>query len=126
MAEETEKTGQTEQTEQVPNPIKWTLHESHPDLVETVRARLSEVIDPEIGMSIIQLGLVRDVSIENGIAHLKMILTTPFCPYGPAMIEMTRKKAEEALERPVTVELGMEMWDFSMMEEGAMPEWGMW
>jgi metal-sulfur cluster biosynthetic enzyme len=55
-----------------------------------------------------------------------MILTTPYCPYGPAMIEMTRKKAEEALEMPVNIELGMDMWDFSMMEEGAAPEWGMW
>ena len=57
---------------------------------------------------------------------LYMILTTPFCPYGPAMIEMTRKKAEGALNRPTLIELGMEMWDFSMMEEGATPEWGMW
>ena len=48
------------------------------------------LVDPEIGMSIIQLGLVRDVSIENDIAHMQMLLTTPFCPYGPALIEMTR------------------------------------
>jgi len=92
----------SEANEQVPNPVKWSIHDSHPQLVEPVRARLSEVIDPEIGMSIIQLGLVRDVSLEdNGVAHLKMILTTPFCPYGPAMIEMTRQKAVEALAQPV-------------------------
>ena len=39
---------------------------------------------------------------------------------------MAKKKAEEALEIPVQVELGFEAWDFSMMEEGAMPDWGMW
>ncbi len=49
-------------------------------------------------MNIIQLGLVRDITIENDIARLKMILTTPFCPYGPAMIEMTKAKAVEGLE----------------------------
>ena len=42
------------------------------------------------------------------------------------MIEMTKQKAEEAFELPVRIELGLEIWDFSMMEEGAMPEWGMW
>lgn len=126
MAEETEKTEPTEQTEQVPNAIKWTLHESHPQLVEPVRARLSEVIDPEIGMSIIQLGLVRDVSIENGIAHVRMILTTPFCPYGPAMIEMTRQKAVEALAQPVTVEMLPDVWDFAMMEDPSALDWGMY
>jgi metal-sulfur cluster biosynthetic enzyme len=54
-----------------------------------------------------------------------MILTTPFCPYGPAMLETTRKKAEASLEKPVKIEMGSEMWDPSMMEEGAGSEWGL-
>ena len=77
-------------------------------------------------MNIIQLGLVRDVEIENGIGHLKMILTTPFCPYGPAMIEMTKAKAVEGLNMPVNVEMGMDMWDFSMMEDPSALDWGMY
>ena len=96
------------------NQIQWAIHKTNPELVEQVREKLSEVIDPEIGMSIIQLGLVREVEIENDIARMKMILTTPFCPYGPAMIDMTREKAVEALNRPVTIEMGMDPWDFSM------------
>ena len=63
--------------------------------------------------------------IEDEKAHLDMILTTPFCPYGPALLEMARKKAEEALNRPTTIELGMQMWDPTMMEEGAGADWGM-
>jgi len=106
--------------------IQWTIHQTHPDRVKPVRDRLSEVIDPEIGMNIIQLGLVRDVEIENDIARLKMILTTPFCPYGPAMIEMTKAKAVEGLNMPVTVEMGMDMWDFSMMEDPSALDWGMY
>jgi len=109
-----------------PNRLVWDIENSHPEIVEPFKARLREVVDPEIGLDIIALGLVRNVRIQDGQADLYMILTTPFCPYGPAMIEMTRRKAEEALGQPVSVELGMEMWDFSMMEEGAMPEWGMW
>lgn len=108
------------------NQIQWTIHNTHPELTENVRARLGEVVDPEIGMNIIQLGLVRDLAIENGMARLKMILTTPFCPYGPAMIEMTKQKAVEALNMPVTIEMGMEMWDFSMMEDPSALDWGLY
>ncbi len=106
--------------------IQWTIHETHPDKVQPMREKLSEVVDPEIGMNIIQLGLIRDVTIENDIARLKMILTTPFCPYGPAMIEMTKAKAVEGAEMPVTIEMGMDMWDFSMMEDPSALDWGMY
>jgi metal-sulfur cluster biosynthetic enzyme len=112
--------------EETVNQIKWTIHDTHPDIVEPLRAKLSEVVDPEIGMNIIQLGLIRNVEIENGTARMKMILTTPFCPYGPAMIEMTKAKALEGLNMPVTIEMGMEMWDFSMMEDPSALDWGMY
>jgi metal-sulfur cluster biosynthetic enzyme len=109
------------------NEIQWTIHKTHPERVREVRAKLSEVIDPEIGMTIIQLGLIRDVEIdESGIGHVKMILTTPFCPYGPAMIEMTKAKAVEGLNMPVNIEMGMDMWDFSMMEDPSALDWGMY
>jgi metal-sulfur cluster biosynthetic enzyme len=113
-------------TEETVNQIRWTIHDTHPERVQTVRDRLSEVVDPEIGMNIIQLGLVRDISIENGTAQMKMILTTPFCPYGPAMIEMTKAKAVEGLDMPVTIEMGMDAWDFSMMEDPSALDWGMY
>ena len=106
--------------------IQWTIHTTHPEKVEAARSALSEVVDPEIGMNIVQLGLVRDVQIENEMARVKMILTTPFCPYGPAMIEMTKAKAIEGLGMPVTVEMGMDMWDFSMMEDPSALDWGMY
>jgi len=106
--------------------IQWTIHSTHPDMVKPAREKLGEVVDPEIGMTIIQLGLVRDVIIENNMGRIKMILTTPFCPYGPAMIEMTKAKAVEGLNMPVTIEMGMEMWDFSMMEDPSALDWGMY
>jgi metal-sulfur cluster biosynthetic enzyme len=113
-------------TEETTNEIQWTIHQTHPDKVRQAREKLAEVVDPEIGMNIIQLGLVRDIAIENDIARMKMILTTPFCPYGPAMIEMTKAKAVEGLNMPVTIEMGMEMWDFSMMEDPSALDWGMY
>lgn len=104
--------------------VIWQAESTHPDLSERLRENLREIVDPEIGLSIIELGLVRDVVVEDDKALLNMILTTPFCPYGPALLDMTRKKAEDALGRPTTIEMGTEMWDFSMMEEGAGADWG--
>ena len=54
-----------------------------------------------------------------------MILTTPFCPYGPAMIEQVRSTASDVSSGDIEVELGTEMWDPSMMEEGAGGDWGL-
>jgi metal-sulfur cluster biosynthetic enzyme len=103
----------------------WTAESTHPDLMDSLKESLSQVVDPEIGMNILQLGLIRDVHINENNAVLNMILTTPFCPYAPAMLDSTRHKAEEGLHMPVEIELGMEMWDFSMMEEGLGGEWGL-
>ncbi len=105
--------------------VTWQLETSHPTLVEPLTEALRDIVDPEIGLNIIELGLVRDVRMEKDRATLNMILTTPFCPYGPAMLEMTRQKAETALKQPTVIEMGMEMWEPSMMEEGAGADWGL-
>jgi metal-sulfur cluster biosynthetic enzyme len=105
--------------------VIWAAESTHPDLVPVLEEALREVVDPELGLNIIELGLVRDVLIEDDQVKLNMILTTPFCPYGPAMLEMTRQKAESVLERTTYIEMGHEMWDPSMMEEGAGADWGM-
>jgi metal-sulfur cluster biosynthetic enzyme len=107
-----------------PNVI-WDADTTHPELMEGLRQQLQEVTDPEIGLSIIDLGLVRNVVITDDEAQMTMILTTPFCPYGPALLEMTRKKAEDALKRKVTLEMGIEMWDFSMMADNVGGDWGL-
>ena len=105
--------------------VTWQADGTHPQLVDSLREKLKEVVDPEIGLDIIELGLVRDVRIADDHTEITMILTTPFCPYGPAIMETTRKKAEDFLDQPTTIEMGTEMWDFSMMEEGAGADWGM-
>lgn len=107
-------------------PIHWDIHDTNPDLVEPLREKLSEVVDPEITLNVIQLGLIRKVSIENNEANIYVLLTTPFCPYGPAMLEMIKQKATEGLNMPVKIELGTEVWDFSLMEDPAALDWGMY
>ena len=47
-----------------PSKNLWQLDSTHPEKAEALRTSLRSVIDPEIGMDIIELGLVREVSIE--------------------------------------------------------------
>ncbi|BAJ63826.1 metal-sulfur cluster assembly factor [Anaerolinea thermophila] len=109
------------------NRPEWGIDSTHPELVEPLTEALRTIVDPEIGLNIIQLGLVRDVTIEDGNALIKMILTTPFCPYGPAMLETTRQKTEEVLGIPTHIDFRAdEMWDFSYMEEGLIDDWGIY
>ena len=86
---------------------------------------LRRVVDPELGLNVVELGLIRDVVFGDDDAKITMILTTPFCPYAPAMINQVKITAQESLGIPATVEMGMEMWDPSMMEEGAGADWGL-
>jgi metal-sulfur cluster biosynthetic enzyme len=112
----------TEET--APNPI-WEADSTHPKMAEDVRQALRQVNDPEIGLNVIELGLVRNATIEQDELEIYMIMTTPFCPYAPALLEATRSKAEEASGLETEIEMGMEAWDPSMMEEGAGAAWGL-
>jgi metal-sulfur cluster biosynthetic enzyme len=98
-----------------------TVEERTDELMTALR----DVVDPELGMNVVELGLIRDVQVEDSSAHITMILTTPFCPYAPALINQVKLTAERSLGVPTAVEMGMEMWDPSMMEEGAGADWGL-
>ena len=92
---------------------------------EGLYAALRQVIDPEIGMNVVELGLIRSVEITDESAHIVMIMTTPFCPYAPQLLEQTRRTGQEFLGVQTTIEMGLEMWDPSMMEEGIADDWGL-
>jgi metal-sulfur cluster biosynthetic enzyme len=107
------------------NQPVWQAESQDPVKAEAIRAALREVVDPEIGLNIIELGLIRDLDIQPDKTNVRMILTTPFCPYGPALIEETRKKVVGVSGVPAAIEMAPEMWEPSMMEEGAGADWGL-
>ena len=93
---------------------------------EEIMEALREVIDPEIGLNVVELGLVRNLKLdEDGNAHLVMIMTTPFCPYAPQLIEQVRQVTNNVTGGGTVVEIGDELWDPSLMEEGAGGDWGL-
>jgi len=74
---------------------------------DIVRKTLRQVKDPELGLNIIDIGLVYDVAVsDEGDVHIKMTLTSPGCPSGNEMMQDAKLVVEE-LEgvRSATVEL---------------------
>lgn len=48
--------------------------------IETVREFLKEVYDPELGINIVDLGLIYQIDLNEGNVKIRMTLTTPGCP----------------------------------------------
>lgn len=60
---------------------------------EPLLAALCRVIDPELGRNIVELGLVYEATLADGIARITMTLTTPGCPAGPMIVAGVRSAA---------------------------------
>ena len=73
---------------------------------DAVRKSLRQVQDPELGLNIVDLGLVYDIEVEDGEVHIKMTLTSPGCPAGPEiMTDVDRAVREMEGVQDVEVEL---------------------
>jgi metal-sulfur cluster biosynthetic enzyme len=72
---------------------------------------LRAVVDPEIGMNVVELALIKQILLGPDSTEIKMILTTPFCPYAGSMIAQVKEQAESVVEHDVKVTLLAERWD---------------
>jgi metal-sulfur cluster biosynthetic enzyme len=72
---------------------------------------LRAVVDPEIGMNVVELALIKQILLGDTETEIKMILTTPFCPYAGSMIAQVQEQVESVVEHPVKVTLLAERWD---------------
>jgi len=62
---------------------------------QEVKEALKDVIDPHVGVSLIDMGLIKGITIENDVVKVKMTLTTPFCPLANQLVGTVKSKVEQ-------------------------------
>jgi len=82
-----------------------------------VRSALEAVLDPEIGLSVIDLGLIREIHLLADRTHVRMMLTTPFCPYAPQLMEEVKQTVSGVVPLPCDVEIMPDAWSPEMMPD---------
>ena len=70
---------------------------------------LRAVVDPET--NVVELALIKQIILGEDSTEIKMILTTPFCPYAGSMIQQVKEQVETVVEHDVKVTLLAERWD---------------
>ncbi len=63
--------------------------------IDDVTEALRNVIDPELGLDFVELGLIYDVEIEGEDVHVTFTLTSPGCPIGPQVTEQMKEYVSE-------------------------------
>ncbi len=89
--------------------------------VEEVTDALRDVIDPELGMDFVELGLIYDVEVDGGTVRVTYTLTSPGCPIGPQVSEQIEEFVSE-LEGVTDVQSTMTFtppWTPDLMSEDA-------
>lgn len=78
---------------------------------DKIMQALKEVVDPEIGLSVVDLNMIKEVNIGDKKIEIKMVLTTPFCPLAGFIVDEVKKKTMELAEgREVDVVVLDEPW----------------
>ena len=96
---------------------------SYDDVRETIR---NEVYDPELGLNIVDLGLVYDIDVVDHKVDITMTLTSPGCPIGPELLTNIRRALSrfEDIEEVDVKLVFSPPWHPSMMSEEAKDELG--
>jgi metal-sulfur cluster biosynthetic enzyme len=59
--------------------------------VDDVNEALANVIDPELGLDFVELGLIYEVEVDDGAVHVTFTLTSPGCPIGPQVTDQIKE-----------------------------------
>lgn len=77
---------------------------------ERVLAALQQVLDPELGINIVDLGLVYSVERRGSHAHVTMTMTTPACPLSSYLVDEVEAAIWQRLPEIESVEVSL-VWD---------------
>lgn len=93
---------------------------------EMVELRLKKVMDPELHINIVDLGLIYDIVVRKDEVKVIMTLTTPGCPLAPVIDKLIKKELSALGEVKIIVELVWEpAWSVRRMSEEGKLQLGM-
>jgi serine O-acetyltransferase len=85
-----------------------------PPAEDDIRQALKEVIDPEVGVNVVDLGLIREITLNGESVEVRMVLTSPACPLVGYLVEQVRRKVSSVTGgKPVEVVLVDEVWSWN-------------
>lgn len=94
---------------------------------ETVRNALRAVLDPEVGMNIVDLGLVRAIRLAPGEVEIDLGLTTPACPMGEMLVDEVLDCVSSMAQRGDRINVNVLedfVWDPGLMSPSARAAFG--
>jgi metal-sulfur cluster biosynthetic enzyme len=94
---------------------------------QEVRGALHNVIDPEVGLNIVDLGLIYGVEISADKLHIDLTMTTPACPMSEMILDNARQALASLVPEGTEIELNLVWeppWDASRMSEYAHEYFG--
>lgn len=93
---------------------------------ESVYEAIKEIIDPEIGINIVDMGLIYEVDIDDTTVDITMTLTSPGCPAGGQIVNGTQHVTQqmEGVEEVNVNVVWTPRWTPELMSEEAKDELG--
>jgi metal-sulfur cluster biosynthetic enzyme len=61
---------------------------------EEILEVLKPICDPELGISVVDLGLIYDIQVDGPNVKIQMTLTSPICPWGPELLDQVKQTVE--------------------------------
>lgn len=105
-----------------PSPSAPYPYEGPDDLRAPVLAALTQVVDPEVALSIVDVGLIYGVTITPERAHVRLTMTSAACPVTDLIVEEVEHELDRVLPPACLIEVDLcwePPWTPAMMSERA-------
>ena len=90
---------------------------------EKIIEKLKEIEDPEIGIDIVNLGLIRNVKV-NDVIEIDFLPTSLFCPYLDFLLKEIEEKLKKEFKKDVKINIVEDFWNEDLMSEEAKRKLG--
>ena len=92
-----------------------------PEKYDEVQEALKDVMDPELGINVVDLGLVYGISVEAGRVRVEMTMTSPACPVAPYLVDESTAAIRAVAPEGIDVQVEL-VWEPPWTPDRMSPE----